>query len=692
MKRFRNTDGYNGTQEMVAQYVESRQVAHQAEAAEKTAGAPDSLLAARSLVSSDKVAGEAPSAELLESFGIKVLAGKGPEFRGDSGENPEGAWNDPTADQVRFGEEIKQKILADIPQSAAYFHNFTKHGKFNFPPYVADFAVDDAYRYELAGRNVWLTQVFIIASSNGATNASYMKLFFDGMKADFPDTEFDNEATDTRTSCLGSLAYCKVNVAAFDDRYLVIWSAESRGLVVFDGQAGQFVLKKFDLPRGDLLHEISLTGDRNHLLQLNSDGTFFVHRIAGGEIVLEGRVVDDEVVVWTPDMRFDATAEGAHFVNLRFPGQPGQYTFQQFDSRLRVAGLADKVLSGSYEPQLVEVGVPPRLDGTLDVRDERIVGTVTPESLGDLRSVRVYQDGVLTDEILALFSGEAVEIDVERLAGARWVSLVAVDEEGLVSLPVGRDLGPDGDVLAQVRLLAVGIDQYDDDRVTDLSLAKSDAVALDRNLQSLSGKTMELASHTVLSDHAATAEAVLAAARDLVARSKPGEMAVFFFAGHGVKGEDGRYYMATSATDPDNISGTALSWDALSAVLANSRARMTVFLDSCHSGAAGTDFFATNDEAAAGILKNIPSGLTVFSASKGRELSEEHPSLGGGVFTTALTRVIAGERAQHDLNGNGMIEVSELYVGVKRQVVEQTQSRQTPWLARNQMIGDFALF
>ena len=165
-----------------------------------------------------------------------------------------------------------------------------------------------------------------------------------------------------------------------------------------------------------------------------------------------------------------------------------------------------------------------------------------------------------------------------------------------------------------------------------------------------------------------------------------------FFARHGVKGEDGRYYMATSATDPENISGTALSWDALSAVLARSKARMTVFLDSCHSGAAGTDFFATNDDAATGILKGIPSGLTVFSASKGRELSEENPSIGGGVFTTALTRVIARDRTDYDLNGNGIIEVSELYVGVKRQVVEQTEGRQTPWLARNQMIGDFALF
>jgi hypothetical protein len=54
--------------------------------------------------------------------------------------------------------------------------------------------------------------------------------------------------------------------------------------------------------------------------------------------------------------------------------------------------------------------------------------------------------------------------------------------------------------------------------------------------------------------------------------------------------------------------------------------------------------------------------------------------------------VIARKRGSFDTNGNGVIEVSELYAGVKRQVVRQTEGRQTPWLARNQMVGDFAFF
>ena len=549
-----------------------------------------------------------------------------------------------------------------------------------------------AFRFQSGDRVLWLTH-FTCADGSGGFHYPALSLFdTDHDDAWKVDQESVNPDNNVGNRCYSGLANCELDARIFGEKYLLLFASDSRAIEVYDIDARKKVFERYELPRGDLIKNAFVTPNQQSVVQLNSDGTFFAHRISDGKIILQGRYIDDEMVVWTPDMRFDATAEGAHFVNLRFPGQPGQYTFQQFDSRLRVEGLAQKVLSGSYEPQPTEVGVPPRLSGSLDVAGNRIGGTVTPRSLGELRGIRIYQDGVLTNEVLALESSEPVDIDVERLPGARWVAAVALDEEGLVSLPIGRDLGPDTQALAKVRLLAVGVDQYDNEAVTDLNLAVADANTLKASLEEVSGKSIELDSPVVLTDGDATSQAIMAAAEELVRQSRPGEQAVFFFAGHGVKGEDGRFYMATSATDPSNISGTALSWDELSAVLSKSKARMTVFLDACHSGAAGTDFFATNDDAASGILKNIPSGLTVFSASKGRELSEEDPAINGGQFTTAVARVIAGERETHDLNGNGVIEVSELYIGVKRQVVQRTDGRQTPWLARNQMVGDFALF
>jgi hypothetical protein len=45
-----------------------------------------------------------------------------------------------------------------------------------------------------------------------------------------------------------------------------------------------------------------------------------------------------------------------------------------------------------------------------------------------------------------------------------------------------------------------------------------------------------------------------------------------------------------------------------------------------------------------------------------------------------------------DLSGNGVIEVSELYRALRSMVAGETQGQQTPWLARQDLIGDFALF
>jgi uncharacterized caspase-like protein len=90
------------------------------------------------------------------------------------------------------------------------------------------------------------------------------------------------------------------------------------------------------------------------------------------------------------------------------------------------------------------------------------------------------------------------------------------------------------------------------------------------------------------------------------------------------------------------------------------------------------------------LLDRAPSGILIFSASKGRELSEESAEQGGGIFTTAVIDALS--KKETDRNHNGVIEASELYSAVKRAVVEATEGRQTPWFARNDMVGDFVPF
>lgn len=65
--------------------------------------------------------------------------------------------------------------------------------------------------------------------------------------------------------------------------------------------------------------------------------------------------------------------------------------------------------------------------------------------------------------------------------------------------------------------------------------------------------------------------------------------------------------------------------------------------------------------------------------------------------------VLVTDRATHDANGNGAIELSELFRSTKSLVSARVQAAQadtpaearlsqTPWMARNLMVGDFSLF
>jgi hypothetical protein len=478
-----------------------------------------------------------------------------------------------------------------------------------------------------------------------------------------------------------------------DGKRIIFYMPKRGAIGLFDLERREFVYKQQNLPRGDLLADAHIRSDGKFVLQVNSDKSFSVDRIADARALVEGRQVDGETVFWAPDFRFDSTAEGASFVELRFPGMNGQYTFQQFDTRLRRTGLLEAALKDDLEPSSLAIHVPPRLGARLNGNGDRITGEATPTGGSAISEIRLYQDGVLTNTFPATASGQAVTIDAARLPGARWVSLVAADAEGLVSLPIGRDLGADR-ALTKTSLLAIGIDEYHDERLPDLGLATSDARNLSAAMLSLNGKSIDLdrGSDTVLTDAKASRTAILDAAKRMVAETGPGDNAVIFFAGHGLQDKSGRLYLGLTDTAVSRIEDTALAWEDLAAILTTAKGRVTVLLDACHSGTAGTGFLSSNDDAVNAIRRTIPSGLTVLAASKGRELSAEMRNLGGGVFTYSLVEALVSKRKAADADGNGRIEVSELYRYVKDRVVGLRKGEQTPWLARNQMIGDFALF
>jgi hypothetical protein len=90
---------------------------------------------------------------------------------------------------------------------------------------------------------------------------------------------------------------------------------------------------------------------------------------------------------------------------------------------------------------------------------------------------------------------------------------------------------------------------------------------------------------TLITDQNASCQAVLSALTTMLQQSEAGDVACFFFAGHGGRTAlgDGTYYETICCADPGgDISDVKIN--ALAAALSPSTVNFTLVLDSCHSG------------------------------------------------------------------------------------------------------------
>jgi len=152
----------------------------------------------------------------------------------------------------------------------------------------------------------------------------------------------------------------------------------------------------------------------------------------------------------------------------------------------------------------------------------------------------------------------------------------------------------------------------------------------------------------------ATPEVIAAALEEMVAAADPHDILVFSFAGHGVKGDDDRYYLAPFGYRIDDPRGSGLSWTQLSSILGRAKARVVVILDACHSGLSGAEGLGTN-EGPAGQLRGPQMGRrrlhTRPRGSAQDQLAERRSQrLEAGVVTkTACGERTLGETVRRDI-------------------------------------------
>ncbi len=432
---------------------------------------------------------------------------------------------------------------------------------------------------------------------------------------------------------------------------------------------------------------------------------------------------DDEPLAFTPRGAYAGTAEVAQRVGWVFDAPLEPFRFEQFAEAFDRPDLVRRRLAGEPVDSTERVSRPPHVE-ILAVASSATARQATlrvrASASGRVDEVRVFVEGRGVASAVVCAAEKELDLTVPLLGHTSRVTVLAYDERGFASNPVVvdvKDASPAGR-RPDVWVVSVGVSKYPNLSADyQLALAEEDAkgVVLAFDDQAGEGKAFAAAHAKLLLGPEAAPDRIAAALRELAAM-RPEDIAVVFFAGHGVKPDQQEMVFLTSQAAATRASAKAngVGWAVIGEALARAKGRVLVLLDACHSGHLTQDLVVPNNALADALASSGRAGVFVFAAAKGRQLSFEPsgdaralvldaatrpmvvpPSAGPagasphGFFTGALLASLASEAT--DANRDGTIQLEELVDATTERVMRATKGQQTPWVARHEILGDFGI-
>ena len=275
----------------------------------------------------------------------------------------EGRANPKAAEIKKMAWAIEERIAGEVPaiKQKLAANSIMLGDTINLEKHL-----EGLWRWEIGHRPVWLLQAM---DYQGSGVFGFIEVYLlNSQGANGPIGDLTKEMPDLLGGYAPHPAESSDNAVrlkprVFLDRYLVVGSSGAGTIGVADLSAEQRNVVFRDVPQADLLIDALLTADGRLVIQINSDGQFYFHEIATGQTVLSGRYVDGEVILYTPEGYYWSSYEGAHFVQLRFPGLPALYSFQQFASVLdRKDIIKARLSTPAQKPPQPELTPPPELE------------------------------------------------------------------------------------------------------------------------------------------------------------------------------------------------------------------------------------------------------------------------------------------------------------------------------------------
>jgi uncharacterized caspase-like protein len=270
--------------------------------------------------------------------------------------------------------------------------------------------------------------------------------------------------------------------------------------------------------------------------------------------------------------------------------------------------------------------------------------------------------------VVSLVAGLGVPARADPPAGGtKPITIV----QALASVPtaIGKPLGR--------YAVVIGVGTFVDPRVPKLPACAKDAKALYDVLTDPQAGMFPKDHVTLLLDEQVTSEAIKDALDQLAKQVGPHDLAMVFFSGHGATDDKGRAYWVLHGSKPDHLRATGFPETDITELLGEVKTtRLVALIDACYSAATAN---VAQAKALIDLQKIFPQfqgeGRVAITASKGDQLSviigdKADPGYGFSAFTW---HVVQGLKGAADANGDGVVDLDELWAYVKDRTAETSR-------------------
>lgn len=306
---------------------------------------------------------------------------------------------------------------------------------------------------------------------------------------------------------------------------------------------------------------------------------------------------------------------------------------------------------------------------------------------GETRLV-VLVDGVKQPESRAVRQANTVEVNVPNRDCT--VMLYAQNKHGNsepVSIRLIRENVAQVD-LPKLFVVAVGVGKYDNEKLPNLRLTCKDAQDFANAVAKKKGLPFSDVQVKVLCDEEATRSDLFEAMEWMAQEASPGDLCIFFFAGHGYRDEKDRFYFMPYHGNIDQLYNCFSATDFKTAA-EDINSKFVIFVDACYSGGL---FSGTRSAAATHFveqLRRTKNGMMLYASSASDTKSNEDPTWGNGAFTKALVEAFNGAVRQETDEG---LSTQQLEMYLYKEVRKTTAFKQSPVFMNPNGMEHFYIF